>query len=211
MSRTIPLDAVRLEAGLRALAERDAELAGAVARLGLPEPRIRPPGFATLLNIVVAQQVSTKAARAIFGRLEALLGEVTAARLLVRTDEELRGCGLSGRKVAYARGLAEAVASGRLDLEALSQAPDDEVAAAITALKGFGRWSADVYLLFALGRADTWPMGDLAVRLALMRLKGWTERPDDRAMERQGEAWRPYRGCAAIFLWHYYGAATLDR
>ncbi len=205
------LDAARLHAGLHELAARDVDVARELARIGLPEPRVRPPGFATLLNVVTAQQVSTHAAKAIFGRLQALLGEVTAPALLAHGDEALRGCGLSARKVAYARGLAEAVASGALDLDSLHDASDEEVVAAITALKGFGRWSADIYLLFALGRADAWPMGDLAVRLGLMRLKGWAERPDDAAMARQGEAWRPYRGCGAIFLWHYYGSATLDR
>lgn len=206
-----PLDDERLAEGVRALAARDPDVALALTRIGMPAARVRPPGFATLLHIVTAQQVSTHAAKAIFGRLEARLGEVTAEALLAQSEADLRGCGLSARKVDYARGLARAVAAGELDLDGLNHAPDAAVTAAITALRGFGRWSADIYLLFALGRADAWPMGDLAVRLGSMRLKGWRAKPDDHTMTALGETWRPYRGCGAIFLWHYYGATTLQR
>ena len=206
----VPLDDARLRHGLAEIARRDADVARALDRIGPPAPRVREPGFATLLQIVTAQQVSTHAARAIFARLQARLGEVGALALLARSDDELRGCGLSGRKITYARGLAAAVASGRLDLDGLNHASDEVVIAALTALKGFGRWSAEIYLLFALGRADAWPMGDLAVRLALMRLRGWPTPPSPAAMAEQGERWRPYRGCGALFLWHYYGATTLD-
>jgi DNA-3-methyladenine glycosylase II len=206
-----PLDQVRLEAGLAALAERDAEVRAALARLGPPAPRVRPPGFATLLRIVTAQQVSTHAAAAIWGRLEARLGVVTPAALLAVPAEDLRAAGLSARKVEYATGLARAVADGTLDLDALAQADDEAVVEAITALKGFGRWSAEIYLLFALGRADAFPADDLALRLALGRLKGTDERLAAGAARELVAPWAPWRGCGAIFLWHYYGAATLDR
>jgi DNA-3-methyladenine glycosylase II len=206
-----PLDQVRLEAGLAALAERDAEVRAALARLGPPAPRIRPPGFATLLRIVTAQQVSTHAAAAIWGRLEARLGVVTPAALLAVPAEDLRAVGLSARKVEYATGLARAVADGTLDLDALAQADDEAVVEAITALKGFGRWSAEIYLLFALGRADAFPADDLALRLALGRLKGTDERLAAGAARELVAPWAPWRGCGALFLWHYYGAATLDR
>ncbi len=206
-----PLDQARLEAGLAALAERDAEVRAALARLGPPAPRVRPPGFATLLRIVTAQQVSTHAAAAIWGRLEARLGAVTPAALLAVPAEDLRAAGLSARKVAYATGLARAVAEGTLDLDALARAEDEAVVAAITTLKGFGRWSAEIYLLFALGRADAFPADDLALRLALGRLKGREERLAGRAARELVAPWAPWRGCGAIFLWHYHGAATLDR
>jgi DNA-3-methyladenine glycosylase II len=206
-----PLDQVRLEAGLAALAERDAEVRAALARLGPPAPRVRPPGFATLLRIVTAQQVSTHAAAAIWGRLEARLGVVTPAALLAVPAEDLRAVGLSARKVEYATGLARAVADGTLDLDALAQADDEAVVEAITALKGFGRWSAEIYLLFALGRADAFPADDLALRLALGRLKGTDERLAAGAARELVAPWAPWRGCGALFLWHYYGAATLDR
>ncbi len=206
-----PLDHARLEAGLAALAAVDADLAAVLARIGPPAPRVRPPGFATLLQIVTAQQVSTRAAAAIWGRLEARLGEVTAARLLAVPPDELRACGLSGRKCEYAQGLAAAVAAGRLDLEALTEADDEDAIAALSALKGFGRWSAEIYLLFALGRADVFPADDLAVRLALSRLKGDGARIDAKAARVLAAPWAPWRGCAALLLWHLYGAATLDR
>lgn len=206
-----PLDRARLEAGLAALAERDGELCAALARLGPPAPRVRPPGFATLLRIVTAQQVSTHAAAAIWGRLEARLGVVTPAALLAVPADELRAAGLSARKTAYATGLARAVADGTLDLDALARADDEAVIEAITALKGFGRWSAEIYLLFALGRADAFPGDDLALRLALGRLKGIEGRLVTKAARDLVAAWAPWRGCGAIFLWHYHGAATLDR
>ncbi|MFP4359378.1 MAG: DNA-3-methyladenine glycosylase family protein [Alphaproteobacteria bacterium] len=206
-----PLDQARLEAGLAALAERDAALRAALARLGPPAPRVRPPGFATLLRIVTAQQVSTHAAAAIWGRLEARLGEVTPQALLTVPAADLRAAGLSARKVAYATGLARAVADGTLDVDALAKADDEAVVQAITRLKGFGRWSAEIYLLFALGRADAFPGDDLALRLALGRLKGLKDRLATAQARALVAPWAPWRGCGAIFLWHYHGAATLDR
>ena len=207
----VPLDQARLEAGLAELAERDAALAAQLARLGPPAARVRPPGFATLLQIVTAQQISTRAAAAVWGRLEARLGTVTPTALLAVPAEDLRAAGLSGRKVDYALGLARAVADGAVDLEALVGADDEAAIEAITALKGFGRWSAEIYLLFALGRADAFPADDLALRLAAGRLKGGEQRPGPAAARELVAPWAPWRGCGAIFLWHYYGAATLDR
>jgi DNA-3-methyladenine glycosylase II len=160
---------------------------------------------------VTAQQVSTHAAAAIWSRLEARLGAVTPEALLAVPAEDLRTAGLSTRKVEYATGLARAVADGTLDLAGLANAEDEAVVEAITALKGFGRWSAEIYLLFALGRADAFPADDLALRLALGRLKGLEDRLATAAARELVAAWAPWRGCGAIFLWHYYGAATLDR
>jgi DNA-3-methyladenine glycosylase II len=206
-----PLDRARLEAGLDALAEGDAEVRAALERLGRPAPRVRPPGFATLLRIVTAQQVSTHAASAIWRRLETRLGVVTPDALLAVPVADLRAAGLSARKAGYATGLARAVADGTLDLDALAHAEDETVVAAITALKGFGRWSAEIYLLFALGRADAFPADDLALRLALGRLKNVEARPATSSARALVAPWAPYRGCGAIFLWHYHGGATLDR
>jgi DNA-3-methyladenine glycosylase II len=196
---------------LAELAARDPELAAALARLGPPLPRVREPGFATLLHVVVAQQISTRAVASIWRRLgEAMGGEPTAARFLALSDAELRVCGLSGPKVRYGRGLAEAVASGALPVEALGAMGEEEAVAAITALRGFGRWSAEIYLLFALGRADVFPADDLALQVGYQRLKGLEERPGARRLRELTEPWRPFRGAGAVFLWHYYGAATLD-
>jgi len=206
-----PLDQARLEAGLAQLAEIDGDVRAALERLGPPAARDRPPGFATLLRIVTAQQVSTHAAAAIWRRLEDRLGEVTPMAVLAAPPDDLRAAGLSARKVAYAIGLAEALADGRLDLAALERMDDEAAVAAITALRGFGRWSAEIYLLFALGRADVFPADDLALRLGLQRLKGAADRLEAKAARALVEPWAPQRGCGAILLWHYYGSATLDR
>jgi len=213
---TLPMSLQRLDGPTLAravdrLAGVDADIAAALERIGYPIPRLREPGFATLLRIMVAQQVSTRAAAAIWNRLElACAPLVSAERFLALDDAALRAVGLSGRKMEYGRGLAEAVAGRRLDLEALADCAEEEAIAAISALRGFGRWSAEIYLLFALGRTDSFPGDDLAVQVGMQRLKGLPDRPDRRRMDALAEPWRPYRGCGALFLWHYYGAATLD-
>lgn len=201
----------RLRDALDRLAERDADVARAVARIGHPAPRHRPPGFATLLRIITAQQLSTKAAAAIQGRLEAAMGmRVEPDAYLALDDATLRGCGLSARKVVYGRHLATAIAARQLDCEALADAPDEAVIEALTALPGFGRWSAEIYLLFALQRLDVLPADDLALQVGFQRLKGLAERPKAKALRDATLGWAPWRGAAAVFLWHFYGAATLD-
>ena len=207
----VPLDQARLEAALDELAARDAELAAALARLGYPAPRVREPGFATLLRVIAAQQLSTATAAALLRKLEAALeGQITAERFLALDDAALRATGFSARKVEYGRGLARAVVSGELPVERLHLLEDEEVIERLTALKGFGRWSAEIYLLFALGRVDSFPADDLALQIGLMRLKRLEARPTPKALRTLVEPWRPFRGAAAVFLWHYYGAATLD-
>jgi len=205
------MDHHHLCATLDRLAGIDADLGGALARVGYPAPRRRPPGFATLLRIMTAQQLSTRSAAAIWARLEeACAGEVTAERFSALDDAALRGVGLSGRKMAYGRELARAVRDGRLDLEGLAEAPEDVAVAAISGLRGFGRWSGEIYLLFAHGRMNVWPADDLALQVGMQRLKRLDARPGRRRMDELAEPWRPWRGCGAIFLWHFYGAATLD-
>lgn len=200
-----------LRAALDRLAGIDGDIEGALARIGYPAPRQRPRGFTTLLRIMTAQQLSTRSAAAIWARLEqACTPEVTAERFLALDDEALRAIGLSRRKMAYGRGLAEAVRSGALDLDLLATAPEEDAIGAISALHGFGRWSAEIYLLFAVGRTDMWPADDLALQVGMQRLKGLDERPGRKVMTELAEPWRPHRGCGAIFLWHFYGAATLD-
>ena len=206
-----PLSEFALAAALDRLAERDVDLAQALASIGYPAPRQRVPGFATLLRIMVAQQVSTRSAAAIWARLEAACAPlVSAERFLALDEAALRAIGLSRQKMAYGHGLAEAVASGALDLDALATGPEDAAILTISSLHGFGRWSAEIYLLFALGRADCWPADDLALQIGMQRLKRLDARPGRRAMDALAEPWRPWRGAGAIFLWHYYGAATLD-
>lgn len=206
-----PLDRARLEAALSALAERDPDVARALERLGPPEPRIRPPGFATLLRIVVAQQLSTRAAAAIWARLEeALGGEPRPEAFLALEEARLRAAGLSARKVAYGRALAAAVLDGRLPVEDLPGLEDEAVVERITALPGFGRWSAEIYLLFALGRVDAFPADDLALQGGFQRLKGLEARPSGRALRELVAPWALWRGAGALLLWRLWGAATLD-
>jgi DNA-3-methyladenine glycosylase II len=205
------LDGPALARAIDRLAGVDADIAAALERIGYPLPRLREPGFPTLLRIMVAQQVSTRAAAAIWDRLElACAPLVSAERFLGLDDATLRAIGLSRRKMEYGRGLAEAVAGRVLDLDGLAGQAEEAAIAAISALRGFGRWSAEIYLLFALGRTDSFPGDDLAVQIGMQRLKGLPVRPDRRRMDALAEPWRPYRGCGALFLWHYYGAATLD-
>jgi DNA-3-methyladenine glycosylase II len=199
------LTSEQLRDALDHLAGRDPHIAAAIARVGYPEPRIRPRGYATLLRTILGQQVSVASAASVWSKLEALLGGDAGdpATLPGTSDEQLRAAGLSRQKSAYARSLADAVLSGRLDLDALPQ--DDEAAiAALTQVKGIGRWSAEIYLLFAEGRPDIWPAGDLAVQIEVGRILGHAERPDEKRTRELAEAWRPHRGAAAIFTWHHY-------
>jgi len=212
LTATQPLDEARLREALDALAGTDRDLAQAVERIGYPVPRQREPGFATLVQIIAAQQVSTASAAAICRKLAAILGgEITPAGVLTLDDAALRTAGFSRPKAAYARGLAQTLVAGELDLVALQHQDEEAAVASLTRLKGFGRWSAEIYLLFAHGRADVFPAADLAVQIAYPRLKRLDARPTGKALRALAEPWRPFRGAAAVFLWHYYGSATLDR
>lgn len=204
------LSARRITEGLETLAGVDADLAAALNSLGPPPPRRRPAGFETLLTAIISQQISKQAAAAILARVQALLPEMSAAALLTLEEPVLARAGLSRRKVEYARGLAEAVAGGALDIPQLATLSDEDAIAAITALRGFGRWSAEIYLLFSLGRPDVFPAEDLALRVALGRLKGLTERPSAAQARALVAPWRPCRSAGSLFLWHYYRAAPLD-
>jgi len=197
------LTSERLKASLDALGAIEPAFARARARIGDPEPRIRQPGYETMLHAIVGQQVSIKAAAAIRDRVEtATGGAADPARVVATSDEDLRAAGLSWGKVAYVKSLAEEVLSGRLDFANLP-ADDEEAIAAMTAVKGIGRWSAEVYLLFAEGRGDVWPAGDLAVRQEVGRILGLEEHPNEKKVRELAEAWRPHRGAAAIFAWHH--------
>ncbi|GAB4167564.1 MAG: DNA-3-methyladenine glycosylase [Thalassobaculales bacterium] len=196
----------RLDQALAALADSDPRLAAALAEVGPPDPRWRPPGFATLFELIVEQQVSVLAAKAIWKRLEAGLGEVTPATVGACTLEELRGFGLSLPKARYGLILAGEVAAGRLDLDRLPGLDDAAALAALTAVKGIGRWTAEVYLMFVDGRGDIWPAHDVALQAAVGRLLGLAERPSPKAMDGHAEAWRPWRSAAALLLWRYYAA-----
>jgi DNA-3-methyladenine glycosylase II len=203
------LTAAAIRAGLDHAGQSEPRLAAALRRLGYPEPRVRPRGYPTLLRTIVGQQVSVAAAASVWTRLEALLGPgAPPARLLAAEVEALRGCGLSRQKQGYARSLAELVVGGGLDFERLPE--DDEAAIAeLTRIKGIGRWSAEIYLLFAERRADIWPAGDLAVQAGLARLLELPQRPDEKATRALGERFRPHRGALALFSWHIYNNPAL--
>jgi DNA-3-methyladenine glycosylase II len=199
------LSADQLRAALDALAAAEPKFAAALARVGYPEPRIRARGYATLLRTIIGQQVSVKAASSIWAKLEAVVGNLDDPMTIARaTDEQLREAGLSRQKASYARSLADEVTSGRLDLANLP-VDDEEAIAALSRIKGIGRWSAEIYLLFAEGRGDIWPAGDLAVQIEIGRILGHAGRPSEKLTRECAEAWRPHRGAAAILAWHHYG------
>ncbi|MCK0530646.1 DNA-3-methyladenine glycosylase family protein [Sphingobium agri] len=199
----------QLRDSLDAIAVLEPGFAAALARVGYPLPRMREPGYETLLRTIVGQQVSVAAAAAVWRKLEAELGEGCAPdQLLSRDFDALRACGLSRQKQGYARSLAELVTSGQIDLHALPE-DDEEAIALLTQVKGIGRWSAEIYLLFAEGRPDVWPAGDLAVQIEVGRILGLPERPSERQTRALAEAWRPHRGAAAIMAWHHYNTEVL--
>jgi DNA-3-methyladenine glycosylase II len=189
---------------LAALAAADRDVARALAEAGPPELRRREAGFEALLGAIVAQQVSKAAAATIWGRLARAADPLSPETVLALDEDALRAVGLSRQKSGYARGLAEAVLTGTVDLDGLDRQEDAEVVAELVRLKGIGRWSAEIYLLFALGRPDAFPADDLALMIGAQRLKRLDVRPDRNGLMEIAEGWRPWRGAAALLLWHYY-------
>ena len=173
--------------------------------LGFEERRRGRPedAYGSLVRTIVGQQISTRAARSIYDRLAAMFGDrpPTPEELLSAEDEALRGCGLSRPKILYLRDLAHRVVSGGLDLDALHELPDDEVVSEILAVKGLGRWSADMFLLFHLRRPDVLPVGDLGVRRAAERAYDLPDLPDAEELRLLAEPWRPHRTLASLYLW----------
>ena len=203
------LTAEQLRDGIEAVAAQEPGIAAALAAVGFPEPRIRPRGYQTLLRTIVGQQVSVAAAASVWRKLEAELGnDITPQELLARDFDTLRACGLSRQKQGYARSLCELVHSGELDLGNL---PEDDEAAIdnLTRIKGIGRWSAEIYLLFAEGRPDIWPAGDLAVQAGLHKILGLKQRPSEKETRALAEGWSPHRGAVAILTWHAYNNPAL--
>jgi len=214
-----PLPPHECERARRLLMRRDPRLREVIKRVGpcrLPESRQREP-FPGLVRVVLAQQLSAKAAQTIFNRVVALTtmesgilrpredgGLMSPSQLLALDPVALRAAGVSRPKIAYLRDLAERVSDGRLPLEALETLPDDEVIAAITAVKGFGRWSAEMFLIFRLNRPDVLPLTDLGIIKGIQRLFGMKRRPAPRTMIRLAEPWRPYRSVASWYLWRLH-------
>lgn len=190
--------------GLAYLSAQDADLARILDRIGPPKLRRQPPGFATLLQIILGQQVSRSAAAAMYDKLCAAIGPPQPAAFLTLDDESLRSIGFSRQKSRYGRALSTALIEKRLDLDRLGRSDDDTVRAALTDLPGIGPWSAEIYLLFALCRPDAWPATDLGVILGAQKVKNLADRPSRPEMDAMAERWRPWRGLAAFILWHGY-------
>ena len=196
------------QAGIVELTNLDPDLAGIIPAAGPLPWRSREPGFPALLQAIVGQQISNAAAAAIWRRLQAVPGALLPGELLRLDPETVRNAGLSRPKVAHAYALAEAFASGRLETAALAAMDDDAAIAAISAVRGMGSWSAEVYLLFALGRPDVFPAGDLALAAAAAALKRLDARPSPKALRALALGWQPWRGLAARLLWHHWRFLT---
>ena len=198
-----------IKTAVHELAAREPAFAAVVDKFGIPKPRKSERGAQTLLRTIVGQQVSVAAARSMWAKLEAAFGSPPdLPSLLAASDDELRAAGMSRQKSGYIRSLADLVISGELDLDKLP-ADDEEAIALLTKIKGIGRWSAEIYLLFAEGRADVFPAGDLAVLVEIGRLMGLPEKPSEKQLREIAEGWRPYRGAAAVLAWHSYNSAVL--
>jgi DNA-3-methyladenine glycosylase II len=193
-----------LEDGARWLARLDPDFAGILATYGLPRFPRRPAAFGTLLHIILEQQLSLDIAARLWQRLRERCRPLTPRHFLELDELTLKNCGFTRQKIGYARGLATAILERRFSPARLARLGDDEALAAIIALRGFGSWSAEVFLLFALGRPDIWPAEDLALRVAVQWLKALPERPDGKSVRVMAEAWRPWRSVAACLLWQFY-------
>ena len=199
-----PLTAKTLAVAARELAARDEMLAGIYATHGDPPLWRRATGFTTLVHIILEQQVSLKSAKAMLVRLQGVIEPFTPERFVELGYEYLRGLGVTRQKSAYLIDLSTSIVNGQLSFTKLARMSDDEARLMLTRIKGIGLWSADVYLLMAMRRADIWPAGDLALAVAMKELKGLTARPSPLELERLAEQWRPHRAVAARMLWQYY-------
>lgn len=200
----VTLTEENLGQGLRCLVQRDPDLAQVLSTYGPPPLWARPPGFSTLVLIILEQQVSLASARAAYERLQEAARPLTPQTFLALDDETLRKIGFSRQKSLYCRNLAKDLLTGGLDLETLSSMEDEAARQILLRVKGIGPWSADIYLLMALRRPDIWPVGDLALATAVREVKGLKNRPTPLELDAIGQAWRPWRAVAARLLWHHY-------
>lgn len=205
MPRALTRQALALAAG--DLAARDPDLGAIVNRLGAPPLWGRPPGFATLVHIILEQQVSIDSARTLFRRVSLQLGGVTPATVSAARSEGLRALGLTRQKAAYCHGLAARLLDGSLDLAEVARAPDAEGRARLLQVPGLGPWSVDIYYLMALRRPDVWPQGDLALAVAMREVKRLRDVPSRDRQHALARAWAPFRSVAARILWAHYLAA----
>ena len=200
----IRLDERSLLEGVSELTQREEEFARIVSAYGPPPLWEREQGFPTLVQIILEQQVSLASAKAAYNKLVTAVDELTPQKFLTLTDEELKAIGFRRQKTGYGRALAQAIMDGSLDLPGLAALEDEEAKEELMQVKGIGRWTADIYLLMAMGRPDIWPRGDLALEVAIQRLKGLEKRPTPEEAGEMSAAWRPWRAVATRLLWHYY-------
>lgn len=186
------------------LSSRDADLKWVIDTYGYPPMWSRPNSFESVVHIILEQQVSLASALAALNKLRERLQEITPARVLLLTDEEFKTCYCSRQKAAYIKYLAEAIVNGEIDLDHFEEMPDEQIRAKLTALKGIGNWTVDIYLMFVLQRADYYPVGDLAQVNALKKLKGLPASATREEIIAVAEHWSPYRTVASMILWHFY-------
>ncbi len=204
-------DHVKLKRELKRAVRIDPDLGQLVCRVGLPEPRKRSPDFETLLQIIVSQQLSTHVSAVISGRLKKLCGgRITWRKILNRSDEELRQCGLSWRKVEYAQNLAEIIRQKKLDLALLAHMDSEAVIRQLTEIRGFGRWSGEIFAMFALDHKDIFPADDLALQIAIQRYLELQQRPKGKQTAEIAKRWSPHRSAVALLMWKFYGSTTMD-
>lgn len=190
--------------GMQQLSDVDQDIQQAFIALGMPEARVRPSGFEAFLSTIVSQQLSTKAAATIKGRVIGLMEETTPEQFMKIPAQCLRDAGLSFRKIEYAQGLSKAALDGSFDIDGLEELSDEDAIKEITQIRGLGRWSAEIYLMFSLGRMDVFPADDLGLIVGLQLLKGLDGRPTPKQAREMVEHWAPWRSIGALFLWHYY-------
>ena len=200
-------DRKQLSRAVKVLAKECAIIKAAHEFVGVPEWRTRAPDYAGLARIIAYQQLSTKAAGTIWGRVEVLLGKVSPKTVLAADIDALRACGLSRPKIAHIRSIAEAVESGALNFRRIARASDKAAQTELVAVKGIGPWTADVYLMFCLGRWDVFPHADIGLSEAYRMISGERKRHPPKKFLKTSERWRPYRGVAAHMLWSYIDAA----
>ena len=190
--------------GIRNLVKRDRDLAAIIKQYGEPPTWQREPGFATLIRIILEQQVSYASAKATFKRLTDNLEDLTPESFLTLDDAELKTIGFSRQKTKYGRGLAQAIIARELNLTTLEQLDDRTIRQELTKIKGIGDWTVDIYLMMALQRQDVFPCKDLAVAIAVKEIRNLPTRPQAAELESIAESWKPYRAIATKILWHYY-------
>lgn len=189
---------------IKQLCAEDADLKQIIAEFGVPEMRVRKPGFSTLIYIILEQQVSLASARAVFERLQKIWNPADAETFLKIEDQALRDTGFSRQKIQYTKIAAKAILADEIDLEKCSAMTDELVRDSLMKLKGIGRWTADIYLMMAMRRPDIWPGRDLAIIKAMQNIKGFDSIPTETEMKQISDNWRPFRSTAAMILWHYY-------